>query len=182
MKKKRSRQFWLTLGDSNSGYFHAVTKVRKARNRPIVSENQDGIRCFEEDQISALVCSYYDKLFTANDKDENDDTIIRALKPCVTQEWNDILTRDPTPSEIKDALFAIHADITPGPDGFSASFFHSNWEVIGPSVIQEIQHFFSTGIMSPSLNELMSGGFLSYRVQRVLKNTNILLGVTFTIK
>lgn len=122
--KQRSRQLWLTLGDSNSGYFHAVTKTRKARNRLTVLENEDGIPSFEEDQISRLVCSYYEKLFTANQREKDEDIILQSLKPCVTQEWNEMLTRDPSPEEIKEALFAIHADKAPGPDGFSASFFH----------------------------------------------------------
>lgn len=148
-----SRLLWLTLGDSNSGYFHAITKTRKARNRLTTLENDDGIPFFEEDQISALVCSYYDKLFTANQREENNSTVFQALKPCVTQEWNETLTRDPSPTEIKEALLAIHADKAPGPDGFSASFFHSNWETIGPSIIKEIEGFFSMGIISPTLNE-----------------------------
>lgn len=124
--RQRSRLLWLTLGDSNSGYFHAVTKARKARNRLTVLENDDGIPFFEEDQISRLVCSYYDKLFTANQREVNISTISHALKPCVTEEWNEKLTREPSAMEIKEALFAIHADKAPGPDDFSASFFHSN--------------------------------------------------------
>lgn len=151
--KQRSRNLWLTLGDSNSGYFHAVTITRKAKNRLTVLEKEDGVPLFEEEQISDLVCSFYDNLFIANPREEIGDTISRALKPCVTAEWNEALIKDPTPTEIKEALFSIHADKAPGPDGFSASFFHSNWEVIGPSIIQEIQRFFSTGIMPTSLNE-----------------------------
>ncbi|KAJ0232315.1 hypothetical protein HA466_0291810 [Hirschfeldia incana] len=150
--KQRSRILWLTLGDSNSGYFHAVTKTRKARNRLTVIEDEQGLPHYEEDKISTLICSYYEKLFTANHREENDVTIIQALKPCVTQEWNDLLTRDPSPEEIKDAMFSIHADKASGPDGFSASFFHTHWETIGLSVIKEIQIFFQTGGFAGKLN------------------------------
>lgn len=87
--KQRSRQLCLTLGDSNSGYFHAVTKARKARNRLTVLENDDSVPYFGEDQISSLVYSYYDKLFTANQTEENNITVIKALKPCVSQDWNE---------------------------------------------------------------------------------------------
>lgn len=31
--KQRSRQLWLALGDKNIGYFHAVTKGRRAINK-----------------------------------------------------------------------------------------------------------------------------------------------------
>lgn len=50
-------------------------------------------------------------------------------------------------------MFAIHPDKAPGPDGFSASFFLSNWEVVGPAIIKEIQHFFVTGSLPNTINE-----------------------------
>jgi len=49
-------------------------------------------------------------------------------------------------------LFLIHPDKAPGPDGFSASFFHSNWSTVGPALILEIQNFFRTGYMPPASN------------------------------
>lgn len=78
---------------------------------------------------------------------------MEALNPCVSQAWNEHLIKDPSAQEIKEALFAIHADKAPGPDGFSASFFHTNWEVIGSSVIKEIQDFLSSGILPATLHE-----------------------------
>lgn len=98
--KQRSRQLWLTLGDANSGYFHAVTKNRKARNRLSVLENEEGLPCFEEDQISALICSHYQKLFTANERRENGPAL-DSLWGCVSQEANEALIKDPTAEEIR---------------------------------------------------------------------------------
>lgn len=48
---------WLTLGDSNTGYFHAISKGRKAKNRLSVIENDEGEPKFEEDQIVELSVS-----------------------------------------------------------------------------------------------------------------------------
>ncbi|XP_018474082.1 uncharacterized protein LOC108845359 [Raphanus sativus] len=62
------------------------------------------------------------------------------------------LIKEPSAQEIRAALFDIHPDKAPGPDGFSASFFHENWEVIGASVVKEIQGFFVTGCIPSSLN------------------------------
>ena len=66
---------------------------------------------------------------------------------------NESLITRPSAKEIKEATFAIHADKAPGPDGFSASFFQTNWDVIGPAIVTEIQHFFTTGVLATSLNE-----------------------------
>lgn len=131
--RQRSRQLWLTLGDANTSYFHAVTKGRKARNRLSVIEDADGLPCFEEEQISNVICRYYDKLFTSSPHDGRQ-TIEKALAPCISNNTNETLIREPSPQEIKEATFAIHADKAPGPDGFSASLFQSNWEVLGPAI------------------------------------------------
>ena len=40
------------------------------------------------------------------------------MSPCVSQQRNEELIREPTPTEIKDAIFAIHLDKAPKPDGF----------------------------------------------------------------
>jgi len=77
--KQRSRQLWLTLGDKNSGFFHAATKNRQA-------------------------------------------------------------------------CFSIHPDKAPGPDGFSASFFQSNWNSLCGKIISDIQAFFITGSLPTKIN------------------------------
>ena len=49
-------------------------------------------------------------------------------------------------------MFAIHPDKVPGPDGFSASFFQSNWTTVDPAITKEIQNFFITGALPYSIN------------------------------
>ncbi|XP_013751397.2 uncharacterized protein LOC106453727 [Brassica napus] len=149
--RQRSRQLWLTLGDANTRYFHATTKARKSKNRMTVIENEAAVPWFEEEQIAKAVCNYYEKLF-ASTQTEDLHILNEALHPCVTQQVNEGLIRDPTAEEIKEATFAINLDKAPGPDGFSASFFQANWEVVGPTVIKEVQHFFTTGALRPSQN------------------------------
>lgn len=51
--------------------------------------------------------------------------VSEALMPCVSEDMNTLLTADPSPQEIKDALFNIHPGKAPGPDGFSLGFFSS---------------------------------------------------------
>lgn len=149
--KQRSRQLWLKLGDANTSYFHAVTKGRRAKNKLTVLEDETGQAHVEEGKIADVICKYYEKLFTSVPFDGSS-IVDKALSQCVTQQMNDLLIQAPTPLEIKEALFAIHPDKAPGPDGFSASFFQSNWEVVGPAIVQEIQMFFSSGFLPQSMN------------------------------
>lgn len=148
---RQRKQLWLTLGDSNTGYFHASTKVRKSKNRLTAIEDDHGIPWFEEEQIEGVICKYFDQIFTSEHHDGLQ-TIENSLQPCVTDAMNEEMIREPTDTEIKEATFAINPDKAPGPDGFSASFFQANWDVVGPDVVREIKTFFETGILRTSQN------------------------------
>lgn len=84
--KQRSRQLWLTLGDSNKNYFHATTKVRKSKNWMNVNENDAGITWFEEKHIAKVICNYYENLFTSSQL-ENLHIVEEALR-YPTNQWN----------------------------------------------------------------------------------------------
>ncbi|XP_018487967.1 uncharacterized protein LOC108858552 [Raphanus sativus] len=116
-----------------------------------VIEDDNGVPWFEEDQIADVICKYYNNIFTSSHQ-ESLQTVEKALQPCITSEINEELIKEPSPTEIKETTFAIHPDKAPGPDGFSASFFQANWDVVGADVIKEIQRFFTTGILQPSQN------------------------------
>ena len=45
--RQKSRIMWLFLGDKNSGYFHAIAKGRRARNRMTVIEDASGTAYYE---------------------------------------------------------------------------------------------------------------------------------------
>lgn len=150
--KQRSRQLWLTLGDRNTGYFHASTKGRRARNRISVIEDENGVPMVEDEQIASTISAYFTKIFTSSNPPAAD-VVSRALDPCITEAMNTTLISIPMAQEIKDALFAIRPDKAPGPDGFSASFFQTNWDVVGPAITMEIQNFFTTGAIPFAINE-----------------------------
>lgn len=65
--------------------------------------------------------------------------IEEAISPRVSFEQNKTLKKIPSATEIKEALFSVHPEKAPGPDGFSACFFQSNWVVVGADMIKEVQ-------------------------------------------
>ncbi|XP_022568759.2 uncharacterized protein LOC111211768 [Brassica napus] len=150
--QKRSRQLWLSLGDRNTGYFHAVSKNRKRINAFSVIENSEGEPVYQEDQIGRVIVDYFQQLFTSMGGDR-EETVNYALSPMITAETNEELIRIPSALEIKEAVFYVHAHKAPGPDGFSASFFHTNWENIGAEIEKEIQEFFMTDKLPDKINE-----------------------------
>ncbi|XP_056863970.1 uncharacterized protein LOC108850387 [Raphanus sativus] len=150
--KQRSRLLWLTLGDKNTGFFHAVSKGRQARNRLTMMESVTGEPLYEEEHIAAEIARYFTEIFTTCGSN-GEDTVERALSRRISSEVNKELTTIPSATEIRKALFAIHPDKSPGPDGFSASFFQANWNTVGPAIVDEVRGFFITGIMPESINK-----------------------------
>ncbi|KAG7533037.1 Reverse transcriptase zinc-binding domain [Arabidopsis thaliana x Arabidopsis arenosa] len=150
--KQRSRQLWLALGDKNTGYFHAITRSRKVINKFAVIENNEGVPAYEEESILTVISDYFQDLFTSK-AGERVNTVKSAIRPCISPETNQALIEMPSAEEIKGACFSIHADKAPGPDGFSASFFQTNWETVGPNIIIEVQSFFSSATLQSNINK-----------------------------
>ncbi|CAA7040352.1 unnamed protein product [Microthlaspi erraticum] len=149
--RQRSRTLWLSLGDKNSGYFHAITRGRTAINKLAIIEDSNGVVVYEEDKIIKVISSYFQDLFISRSP-QCVETVEKALEPCITQEMNEALTAQPTSIEIKAAMFSINPDKAPGPDGFSAGFFQTNWLVMGPKIIEEVHEIFEQGSFPNSIN------------------------------
>ncbi|CAN1148464.1 LINE-1 retrotransposable element ORF2 protein [Linum perenne] len=64
------------------------------------------------------------------------------------------LGRNITAAEIKKALFSIHNEKSPGPDGFTALFFKDSWNVVGEDLITAVLSFFEDGVMPRYVNSI----------------------------
>ena len=51
------------------------------------------------------------------------DSVLEGFQTKVTQDMNHDLTQKITEQEIYNAVFSINAESSPGPDGFTATFF-----------------------------------------------------------
>ncbi|CAA7043726.1 unnamed protein product [Microthlaspi erraticum] len=81
-----------------------------------------------------------------------DEIVNQSICPSISNETNERLIKTPSDEETRSAIFSIHPDKAPGPDGFSDSFFHSNWETIGEGITREIQNFFISGVLPQGIN------------------------------
>lgn len=120
--RQRSRQLWLSLGDKNTSYFHASTRNRRIINKISVIENGEGEPLYEEDHILNVITLYFQELFSSQ-PGEREEVVAEALDQSISEITNAKLIRNPTPKEIRNAMFSIHKDKAPRPDGFSTGFF-----------------------------------------------------------
>lgn len=57
--------------------------------------------------------------------------------------------------EIKGDLFFIPNDKAPGPDWYSAQFFKSTWNTVGPLLVEAVREFFDTGHLLKKWNTII---------------------------
>lgn len=60
----------------------------------------------------------------------------------VSQEMNDVLMKEVTDKEIKEAAFDLGALKAPRPDGLSGIFYQTHWEAIKSDICGAIRSFF----------------------------------------
>lgn len=107
---------------------------------------------YQEELIGKVIVNYFQNLFSSMEGDR-EETVSYALSPMISADTKEQLTLIPTSIEVKQALFSIHADKAPRPDGFSAGFYHTNWENIGGDIVKEIQDFFISDRLPDRINE-----------------------------
>lgn len=74
--------------------------------------------------------------------------VSEAISARVTPEMNQLLVKIPEKIEVQKAVFSIHPDKAPGPDGFSADFYQTFWDVIGDDVYLDIKAFSSPSVFN----------------------------------
>ncbi|KAK3221826.1 hypothetical protein Dsin_008851 [Dipteronia sinensis] len=96
---------------------------------------------------------YVDSFSSDSDLIDQDLSIVDDIVPSlVSQEENSLLVAIPSADVIHDAVFAMDALSSPGPDGFSGRFFQHCWEIMGRDVILAVQDFFHSRVVAPGLN------------------------------
>ncbi|XP_039040642.1 uncharacterized protein LOC120178964 [Hibiscus syriacus] len=67
-------------------------------------------------------------------------------------EDKEMLAKEVTNEEIKEAIFSQGNDKAPGPDGYSVLFFKKAWSVVGNDVLKAVKYFFQESFIYPTFN------------------------------
>ncbi|XP_022013821.1 uncharacterized protein LOC110913288 [Helianthus annuus] len=151
--KQKSKVDWLRAGDANTAFFHASLKSRNHSTRIDVISNNEGV-LFEGENVSKAIVAHYEKFLGSED-----DIAIRPSHELFSKKLNEgdalYMVRPVTSQEVKLAMFSIGNEKAPGPDGYSAAFFKSAWDIIGVDVSNAIIDFFNTGKLLRELNNTL---------------------------
>jgi len=74
--------------------------------------------------------------------EENVARVSQLVSPVVSIDKAAMLERDVSAEEIKDTIFSMKTNKSPGTDGYTADFFKASWDVVGADVVVAIKSFF----------------------------------------
>lgn len=154
--RQRSRISWLKDGDRNSRFFHVSASKRRTRNSIHGLVSSHGDWCTDSEGMAKIVFDYFGSLFTSNNPTERlMQPVLEVVSPKVDEHMNRILCAPFTAAEIKRALFDMHPDKAPGPDGMSPLFYQKFWYVIGKDVTEAILHNLNENANFESWNDTL---------------------------
>ncbi|GJY71047.1 uncharacterized protein Tco_0474750 [Tanacetum coccineum] len=122
--KQKAKVEWLKSGDANSAYFHNVPMA------------------FIDHYTSFLGQQGVTYPFIFND----------LFRTKLSTDAADFMVRDVSDQDIRDAIFSLGDDKSPGPDGYTAAFFKEAWDIIAQDVCNAVKEFFVNGVLLKELN------------------------------
>ena len=149
---KKSRVFWLREGDRNTQIFHALTKQRRARNKITQLLDENGNVVEDEEGLIAIATSYFRQIFESFNPEDKEEAL-SMVSTTITGSINDDLTAPVTEWGVKLALFAMHPDKAPEPDGMTALFYQKFWDIVKEDLTYMVNQFLLHGEMTNVLND-----------------------------
>ena len=151
--KQRAKLLWLKKGDLNSRFFHATASTKKKKNTIEKLRNTQGMWVSNTLEIDDLIVEHFQKLFSSGGCFY--DPVVSCIEPSVTVMHNQLLLEPFTAVDVKEVLFSMHPDKSPGPDGVNPAFYQKFWNIIGQDVTDACLHFISTRTFPDELNDTL---------------------------
>lgn len=86
--------------------------------------------------------------------------------PLLTQGDIECLLLRASDDEIQRALFSMAHPKAPGPDGFQANFYQSNWDILGNSVCSMVRNIMCEDSLDTMLNRTLIVFYRKFKDQR----------------
>ena len=153
--KQKSKLHWLDVGDKNNKTFQRAVTLREAHNSIREIQKPDGSVTKKKEEIKEEAELFFREFFQLVPHDYEEISISdlqEFLSYRCSEDEKTEMTRSVTEEEIKRVLFAMPKDKSRGPDGYTAEFYKSTWDIIGKEFILAVQSFFVKGFLPKGIN------------------------------
>lgn len=136
------------MGDGNTAFFHKTIKARNSSNMVKQLKDENGNMVQDMEQIKDIAIAFYQKLlghsnhcFSAKKAARVPNLIQKKFSPWCVARMGAVFTRE----EIRKVMFSLNGSKAPGPDGYSAGFYHKAWPMVGQCVEDAVFECFGSG-------------------------------------
>ena len=153
--KQRSKLHWLDVGDQNNMTFHNSIRTRQAQNTMREIRCHDGSTATSQSEIKAEAESFFTEVLNLTPESFKGAPVeeLRELLDfeCTTGDCRQLQV-NVTAEEIREVLFSMPPNKSPGPDGFSCEFYKASWSVIAQDFTIAVQSVFQLGFLPKGIN------------------------------
>eukprot|EP00253_Pinus_taeda_P006593 PITA_06593 len=89
--------------------------------------------------IKQVASDHYRELLTKTKEEEDYTDLLQYLPSGINKEINDNLSKEIEEEEIRGAIWDLHPDKAPGPDGFPICFYRAHWGIIKKDFIKMVK-------------------------------------------
>lgn len=124
--KEKAKTRWIEEGDSNTHYFHVTTLIHRRYNLVTNILDANNLWVTDMNHIGAQFESYFKQIFSSGHVLCPEEA--RCLfYSSLSAHNNATLTACPSPAEIHQIITSIGNFKSPGPDGFTVTFYKTFW-------------------------------------------------------
>lgn len=149
---QKAKVRWLEEGDDNTRLFHKSIRMRRVQNRINTIQNERGEWVSKPEDVSEAFLQFYKSLLGSSGLTRPLEEIIINQGKVVSEEQKVMLNLQFSSDELKQALFSIPDEKSPGIDSYTSLFFKKAWEIVGLDVIEAIKDFFTHGKLLSEVN------------------------------
>ncbi|XP_056698562.1 uncharacterized protein [Spinacia oleracea] len=134
----RARANELRDGDKNTKYFHHKASQRRKRNRIVGLNDNNGEWRTKPEELDEIITTYFEGLFATSNPTGFEEAL-EGVERKVSEVMNGRLDKEPSGEEIREALFQMHPNKAPWPDGMHALFFQKFWGIVGGDIVSFVK-------------------------------------------
>lgn len=135
--RQKSRMIWIKAGDANTKLFHLRANGRRRKNHMPSLQGEAGIVKDHSGKEIFLKDFFVQLLGERRRRDLSLDFNFLGIQRRNLEHLDARFSME----EIKTAVFELHAEKAPGPDGFVGAFFKKCWHIIASDLVAAIRGF-----------------------------------------
>ncbi|VFQ90070.1 unnamed protein product [Cuscuta campestris] len=153
--QQKAKCDFLMKADKCTSYFHSLVNKNRRKNAIPFLVKGDGSKTTSLKEVSDCFLEYYTALFGNASNVEPINHEFLTTGPSVPASAYSSLLATVTMEEVRRVVYEIGSDKAPGPDGYTAAFFKTQWDIVGQDVYGAVLEFFNTGKLLKQLNHAM---------------------------